>query len=352
MNKENFKFDVVIGNPPYQEESVGDSTQAPPIYHKFMDSAYQVADKVELITPARFLFNAGATGKAWNEKMLADEHLKVVYFNQNANEVFNNTDIKGGIAVTYRDKDKKFGAINTFTSFEELNTILHKVAPNIKNSFSEIIYGQNAYQYTFKLHEVYPKAVELLSKGHEKDITTNAFERLPFIYHDDKPNDEFDYIQIYGRFENDRVYKYVRKDFISEHENLNKYKVFLPKANGSGAIGEVLSTPLIGTPLIGTPLIGATQTFISIGAFDTEFEAQATLKYIKSKFARTMLGILKLTQDNPAPKWKFVPLQDFTANSDIDWSQSIPNIDKQLYKKYGLDDNEIEFIETKVKEMN
>lgn len=125
------------------------------------------------------------------------------------------------------------------------------------------------------------------------------------------------------------------------HDNLMKYKVFVPKSNGSGAIGEVLSTPLI----------GHTQTFISIGSFDTEYEANSLLKYPKTKFARTMLGTLKVTQDNKKATWLNVPLQEFTANSDIDWSKSVSEIDKQLYKKYGLSKEEIEFIERKVKEM-
>lgn len=91
---------------------------------------------------------------------------------------------------------------------------------------------------------------------------------------------------------------------------------------------------------------------MSIGCFETEMEADALLKYVKSKFVRTMLGILKITQHNPAPKWKYVPLQDFTPSSDIDWSQSVADIDRQLYAKYGLDDDEIEFIESHAKEMN
>ena len=113
----------------------------------------------------------------------------------------------------------------------------------------------------------------------------------------------------------------------------------------------MLSTPLIGEPLIGEPLIGYTQSFIGIGSFETEFEASAAIKYIKSKFARAMLGILKITQDNDREVWRLVPLQDFTTASDIDWSKTIPEIDKQLYAKYGLDDAEIEFIESHVKEM-
>ena len=105
------------------------------------------------------------------------------------------------------------------------------------------------------------------------------------------------------------------------------------------------------TPLIGEPLIGATETFLSVGSFETLFEAEACLKYIKSKFARVMLGVLKVTQDNTKSKWKYVPLQDFTPSSDIDWSKSVHEIDLQLYRKYGLDEDEINFIETHVKEM-
>lgn len=78
------KFDFVIGNPPYQEVTESDSTRMPPVYDKFMDAAFKVGDNVVLITPARFLFDAGQTPKAWNKKMLEDPHLKVLYFNQNA----------------------------------------------------------------------------------------------------------------------------------------------------------------------------------------------------------------------------------------------------------------------------
>ena len=99
------------------------------------------------------------------------------------------------------------------------------------------------------------------------------------------------------------------------------------------------------------PGIGYTQSFIGIGSFESKTEANAALKYLKSKFARCLLGILKITQDNPPDRWRFVPLQDFTPSSDIDWTQPIPAIDQQLYRKYGLTDEEIAFIESHVKEM-
>lgn len=121
----------------------------------------------------------------------------------------------------------------------------------------------------------------------------------------------------------------------------------LPKANGSGAFGESLSTPLICEPGI-----GYTQSFIGIGSVDNRSESESILKYVKTKFVRALLGILKITQDNPPEKWAYVPLQDFTASSDIDWSKSVADIDRQLYRKYGLDDAEIEFIESHVKGMD
>lgn len=149
-----------------------------------------------------------------------------------------------------------------------------------------------------------------------------------------------------GRFNNQRIHQFIRKAYINAHPNLNKYKVVLPKSNGSGTFGERLSSPFIEGPEV-----GHTQTFISIGAFETRTEADALLKYVKTKFTRAMLGVLKATQDNKKSVWRMVPLQDFTPNSDIDWTQSVHDIDQQLYKKYGLTDEEISFIESKVKEM-
>ena len=123
----NMKFDFVIGNPPYQEETESDSTRKPPIYHLFMDEAYKIATVVELITPARFLFNAGYTPKPWNEKMLNDCHFKVQEYEADSAKIFPNTDIKGGVVISYRDSNKKFSPIGTFTKYTELNSILRKI---------------------------------------------------------------------------------------------------------------------------------------------------------------------------------------------------------------------------------
>jgi len=343
-------FNYVIGNPPYQKEfsSNGNKTYAAPVYNDFMDETFKLGNKVELITPARFLFNAGATPKAWNKKMLNDKHFKVLYYEPKSNKIFSNTDIKGGVAITYRDNAKYYGAIGTFTAFEQLNSIKRKVGLLNEKSLSDVITNRGLYRYSKLAYDEQP---EELTKTSDARIPTSAFERMPSLFTDNKPNNEHEYIRIFGLLKGERVYKWFRKDYIKEVSNLYKYKVMIPKAGGSGAIGEVLPTPLVGTPLVGTPLVGFTETFISIGETDSKDEAEAALKYVKTKFARTMLGILKVTQNNTKTAWKFVPLQDFTLSSDIDWSKSIHEIDLQLYRKYGLDEKEIKFIETHVKEM-
>lgn len=333
------KWDIVIGNPPYQIEAPGTSTSDKPIYHIFIDEAQRIGNQVELITPGRFLFNAGATPKQWNEKMLSDAHFSVLMYEQKSADIFPNTDIKGGVAITYWDRFTKKGPIITFTPFEELNSILRKIEATDYNSLKEIIYNQTKFnlENLYRKYPVYRKVIG--SGGKDKRLRNNVFEKIDAF--DEVKKSEHD-IEIKGLINNKRVSRFIEKDVLDlDHENLFKWKVLVPRANGSGALGEVLSTPLI----------GHTQSFISIGAFDTEDEAEATMKYVKSKFARTLLGVLKITQDNPPEKWKYVPIQDFTSNSDIDWSKSVPEIDQQLYKKYDLSPEEIDFIETHVKEM-
>lgn len=335
-------FDAVVGNPPYQESTEGTSDK--PVYHLFMDTAFKISKRVTFITPARFLFNAGKTPKDWNSKVLNDKHFKVVYYTANSTDVFPNVDIKGGVAVTFRNTTENYGSVGIYSPFRELNSILQKVlSSNGFSSIKDYIYLQNKFNLEV-LYKDYPKCKNKIgSNGKEKRFTTSIFD-LTEIFHDSSisSND----VKILGLINNNRVEKYIDKKYVLPHENLMKYKVIIPKSNGSGSIGEVLSTPVIGLPVI-----GHTQSFISIGAYDSEYEANATLKYVKTKFARCMLGTLKVTQDNNPPTWANVPSQDFTSNSDIDWSKSISEIDKQLYEKYGLSEEEIAFIEEKIKPM-
>ena len=343
------RFGAVIGNPPYQENSKDTSDK--PIYNYFMDISYNLSDFTCLITPARFLFNAGKTSKEWNSKMLKDKHFKVELYEQNSSKVFDGVDLKGGLVISTRNKKREEEPINVFVPFDELKSILNKVISNGETYIDQMVYSPESYKFTRKLHEDNPDAQNKLSKGHMYDITTNIFSKLPNVFFEEEPIDKNKYFKFLGLLNGKRTYRWIKKEYISNHENLLKYKIFIPKSNGSGAIGEVLSTPLIGEPLIGEPLIGHTQSFISVGSLDFKNEAAALLKYVKTKFARTMLGTLKITQDNKKSTWANVPMQDFSGKSDIDWSRSIHEIDLQLYRKYNLSNEEIQFIESKIQSM-
>lgn len=343
------KFYAVIGNPPYQEEFTddGNKSYASPIYHKFMDSVEPVADRVELITPARFLFDAGSTPKSWNRKKLEDPHFKVMKYEGDASAVFPDTDIKGGVAVTYRDRSQDFGSIAVFSPYDEMNSVRHKVFANDPDSMESIAVSRTAYRLTDALHHDYPEAANQLSKGHAFDMSTNIFDRLPQVFHATKPDDGCEYALILGRENENRVTKWIRRNYINDVVNFGSYKLFMSSANGAGRFGEALADAVIGNPHE-----GATETFISLGNFTTQVEAENVAKYVRCKFTRAMLGIMKSTQHLTPKTWRFVPLQDFTSASDIDWDKPVSDIDRQLYAKYGLDDKEITFIESHVKEMN
>lgn len=340
------KFDVVVGNPPYQE-NIEHRGEQPSIYHYFYDLAENISNEYCLITPARFLFNVGKTPKKWNLKMLSDVHLKVLYFNQNAVEVFPNTDIKGGISIMYRNSKLILGPINKFTTHEELNTISQKVEKISCESISNLLYSNTSYKYSDNLWKENSNLTSRVSGGSKRYLSSSVFEKLGELFFVEEPNDSLDYVEIFGRENNERISKWMRKDYLKNHPNLEKYKVFVTSSNGSGKLGEALSSPFVANPNQ-----GHTETYISFGAFDNQVNAENLLKYLKTKFARTMLSIIKITQGNKTKEvWSKVPIQDFTEKSDINWSKSISEIDKQLYKKYELEENEITFIEEKVKEM-
>ena len=192
----------------------------------------------------------------------------------------------------------------------------------------------------------------MLSKGHAYDMSTNIFERLPQVFFDEKPDDG-DYIKIYGRDARGRTLKFIRRDYVSNVRSLDKYKIVYAKADGAaGTLGNPIPARVLGNPVIQGPGIGTTESFLTVGLFETSDEADNALKFAKTKLFRVLVGILKTTQDINPEKFSYVPLQDFTSDSDIDWTQSVADIDRQLYAKYGLNDEEITFIESHVKEMD
>ena len=174
-NDTEMKFDVVIGNPPYQKHVEDENKEfAPPIYHFFIDAAQSIANKAILIHPARFLFNAGSTPKSWNEKILNSPNFQVLKFEQKSNEIFPNTDIKGGVAITYYDSLKTMDPIKVFTPYDELRTIMKKVNSDREN-LSNIIYTQNRFDLV-QLYKDYPEIKNNIgSNGKDRRFRNNIF---------------------------------------------------------------------------------------------------------------------------------------------------------------------------------
>lgn len=339
-NNRNMKFNAVVSNPPYQ---VGVNKE--PLYHHFISIGMEIGDLGTLIHPGRFLFNAGKTPKAWNQKMLNDEHFKVVKYWKKSDEVFDAVDIKGGVAVTMWDKQNVIGPIGTFVLHDELRTIQEKVESLGEESFSKLVYSRDLYQLTELFYKENPELEGRQSKGHRFDLGTTAFSLFPEVFSDEKPAGD-GYALVVGRENDKRIAKWIKKEYLKLPDNFESYKIAFPVANGSGKFGESLSDPFVCGPCC-----AQNTTFLSAGNFYTLFEAQSCLKYVKTKFARCMLGIFKVTQHTTREAWRAVPLQNFTQQSGINWDLSIPELDAALYQKYNLTQDEIDFIESNVSAM-
>lgn len=341
------KFNAIVGNPPYQETGLNNNRDMS-IYYLFMDAAFRMSNIVSFITPARFLFNAGSTPKQWNKKVLNDEHFKVVKYFSDSSSVFPSVDIKGGVVISLRNNDENYGKIGTFTVSKEMSYIVNKVSSYPQVSFLDaIVSSRGLYRLSKEFFEDFPESTKKIGNGTGNMIASNVMEKISEAFLESVESNKINnYIKIYGRVNNSRTYRYIDEKYIISNNFLKNYNVILPESNGAGNFGEVLSSPFICKPNE-----GASDTFISIGAFMSEFEAESLLKYLKTKFARALLSTKKVTQHNGKETWCNVPQQNFSNKSDIDWNQPIPEIDKQLFKKYNLSEEEIKFIDTNVKPM-
>ena len=184
--------------------------------------------------------------------MLSDSHLKVLFYEHDSGKVFPNTYITGGVAITYHDSDKDFGAIETFTSFPELNSILKKIRPCSDNeSFMNIIYNQSRFNLD-ALYKDYPDFKESIgSDGKDKRFRNNIFEKINLFT---KEPNQADDILVIGVINGKREWRYFPKKYIDEaHENLWKYKALISAANGaSGTLGKeaarITTVPFLGKP--------------------------------------------------------------------------------------------------------
>lgn len=357
------KFTVIIGNPPYQLSDTSLSASATPIYNKFIEQAKLLDPKyIIMIIPSRWM--VGGKGlDTFRKEMLEDKHILVLHDYLDASECFQGVDIKGGVCYFVRDRDKEDKCTivthdkgKTTTSIRylkedcdddifirkpELISIKNKVwNDKAQISFSNIVSPRKPYGFCSDFFN--PKEEKTIDGKRVKiDVTTQ--EKYGLEPAKDTGTDE-DY-KIIGLENTVRCWKYLDKDYkFPKISNLNNYKLFISKAYGSGKYGEKINNLIIAEPKQ-----VCTETFVEIGGLHSKEEANNCNKYMQTKFFTALLGIAKITQNTSAKVYGYIPLQDFTNKSDIDWNKSISEIDEILYKKYGFTKEDIEFINKNVK---
>lgn len=342
------KFEAIVGNPPYQEVISSNksnkslSKQLFPFFIKMtimLNSTY-----VALITPSRWFTGDAQDGSfiKLRDFIKSNNHIKTIKNYPIASNVFPDVFIAGG--VNYYLYDKNYSGKVDFSVCTD-----NKIVTQIRNLFEEgldiIVSSSENYAMIQKLRDSKFVSLTTITKGRDAfGITGKNANNISSV----------------SAFENayelrcaHEEIRYVSKDKITKNIDIaDKWKIFISKGNGgAGTLGDGKPVAILGKPYIGKAQSVCTDSLIPIGAFDTKKEAINLQKYIKTKFLRYMVGILKVSQNVYQNVYQFVPLQDFTDDSDIDWSKSVAEIDQQLYGKYNLDDSEIAFIESTIKPM-
>ncbi|MFA6196937.1 MAG: Eco57I restriction-modification methylase domain-containing protein [Sulfurimonas sp.] len=348
INGNSMKFDTIIGNPPYQQSDGGAQASAKPIYNEFVGIAKELnPSHISMIMPTRWY--AGGKGlDEFRDQMLNDIHISQLHDFLKPEIIFQDINLRGGICYFLRDKnyDNTNNSTKVFTYKDDLTPELN--TRSLKTEDSDILIR----------HSI---AVEILKKikSHPKfeSFENHISSRRPFnldanIVKDEKFRNNKKGLKnsviCYGK---GKQIGYLKRSEITKNTAwIDNYKVFTPRANN---IGTELNDDNLNT-FIGTPNTICTESYIVVGANLglNELSASNLCKYLTTKFTRFQHSVGKASQDATSKTYKFIPLQNFNSDSDIDWNLSIEDIDKQLYKKYSLTDEEIGFIEGMIKSMN
>lgn len=351
------KFTAVIGNPPYQEMNAGTATSSDSVFTEFIDLAKSMGSRyVSLITPARWMSKQGrGINENWCDDLMNCNHFLNLHFFPDEKECFPEATIKGGVnyflySSAYTDRcdfythvqkehthKHKFLAENNYgvvVRDERFVSIIEKIVEQEQcryfegKSFSDLVGGTGSFTDCGK---------GIMGSGWRK------FQKSASDTHSIK----YYYIDSYNR-----LYGWVSNEDIPRGHNMIPYhKVYCPEAGGSGKLGD---TTILGKPIYGEPNSICSQSYIPIGyknQLKSKAECEAVISYLSTKFLRFLVSFAKNTQHATSKVYRFVPLQDFTSSSDIDWSKEVEDIDRQLYKKYDLDADEIAFIERMIKPM-
>lgn len=342
----NMKFAAIIGNPPYQDRGGSGGTNDASIYQDFCQFSFDVNPRfTSMVIPSRW-FTGGRENLVGNfrQTMLTSNHTSRLIAFSNAKDLFPDAEIKGGCCYfiyspSYngdceyslnRDgkvfsNNRKLGEFDIFIREPKLAEIVSKVASKSASTIESMISSDTPF-------------------GIPTNPTGSAKSHFA-IYNEASPTHK---TLLYMMSNGNRVIRYIDGTVIRKNaDKINTPKVLIPKAYGAG---ESFPHQILGKPEIASGNSVCSQSYLFV-SLPTIQEANNFVKYIKSKFLRILVSAAKLSQDAMSKVYRFVPLQDFTAGSDIDWSKSVEEIDAQLYAKYNLSDEEISFIESMIKPM-
>lgn len=347
INNSEMKFDVIVGNPPYQK-SISTNTKnrslSKQIFPDFIKTCIGLnPNYLSLVSPSRW-FTGDAQDKSFlrlREFFRLNNHIQNMVNIPISSSVFPDVEISGGINFFLYNPDYQ-GDVEFTEYYDEENNITFN-RPLFEEGLDIILSSGFSHSIIKKVVNENFVSINKITKGR------NAFGILG------KNADEVsDTTKQKGYYElrcKHEEIRYVKKDLITKNLDLaDKWKIFISKSNGgAGLLTDSGKVSIIGKPYLAKPHSVCTDSLIPIGNFSTKYEAEALVSYLRTKFLRYMVGILKTSQNILQNVYMFVPLQDFTPNSDINWTKSIEKIDKQLYHKYGLDNKEIQIIEKKIK---
>lgn len=331
-DNENMKFNAIVGNPPYQVMDGGARVSAKPVYNDFVDIARKLLPYyISMIMPSRWY--AGGKGlDSFRDSMLNDRHITTLFDYFDATDVFPKIDLSGGVCYFLWSASHNNDCSVT-TSRNGIRNTLQR--PLLENGSDSFVRFNEAISITNKI----PKE--------EQTFYTFVSPRKPFGIATDFKIDKFQEqgVKLYAYPDNG----WIDISQISVHKDwIEQYKVFVSYAYGERGDFPYFS---IGKPFYGLPMTCCTETYLVIYPCDSKEKMKNVANYLRTKFLRFLVLLKKNTQHATSKVYSLVPLQDFTSASDIDWSQSVSDIDRQLYAKYGLTDEEIAFIESMIKPM-
>lgn len=340
---EKMKFNAIVGNPPYQESDGGAFASAKPLYNLFVEAGKKInPNYISLIMPSRWM-TGGKGLDEFRTNTINDRRFLILHDYFDARECFSNVEIKGGVCYFLWNKENH-EPCSIYTHFDKDNVT--KSVRYLKDSESDDIFIRDNNQISIKNKLDNLNFISLVSARKPYGLCGDVFKEPSKYNLPDFSNEKGDnkYSVIGLNEKNKRIVKYANSSYpFPKMDMIDKYKLFVPRNYGNGTLGEKPSNIILAKPNY-----ACTETFIQIGPFETENEAKNCLNYMNTKFFRFLVGIQKHDQGASRGIYKYVPIQNFNDNSDIDWLNEVDKIDSQLYEKYNLSDTEIEYINSQI----